>query len=432
MTKTSFTSPSRRSFIKAAARMGLSGAALNAGLGSANLLWARGALAADSVAPKRFITIHVTNGAHPDTWHAKGTGTDFVLPEGSSPFGISGIRERCVFIDGLEGKGGHGPHHQCISNDKPNSLDIYAANKIGADTPYKYLHLTASTQGSFSTINGNSIPFENNPIKAYDRLFPEPLGGTERDWKTIRRQGIFGANLKMLEDFNKGMNATQRDRLSLHTESLNALSTRIQRAASASNGSAACTRPFWEGSISDAEPLNINSMSGDATALRTQLSMDLITMAFKCDLTRVATFSFGDSGAEVMLPNPVGETWHSCQHGYRNELSNPKGRKWFSEQMVYLMNQLANEPDVDGRSLLDNTLIYLTSDMGDGSAHDNHRTPIILAGGLVNGGQAIDMKGVSWNPLFDTLSTALGLDLNAADYPKYGNGAGPISGLVKS
>lgn len=427
MKKNTFAMPSRRSFIKSAAKMGLSSAALNGGLASANLLWARGALAQEGPAPKRFITIHVSNGAHPDTWHAKGIGGDFTLPQGSAPFGAEGIRDYCIFMDGITGAGGHGPYHQCLSNEKSTSLDVYAASKISADTPFKSIHLASHSSGGLSRINGNGIPFETNPINTYDRLFPEPLGEGEKDWASIRRRGIFGANLRMLSDFRKELNATQKERLDLHATSVEAVAERIQRAASAGS-SAACTKPFWEGDVADAKLLEPEVRSGASTVLRSQLSMDLIALAFKCDLTRVASFSFGDSGAETVMPD--GYTWHDYQHGYQNEISNPRGRAWFSEQMVYLMTLLKETPDVDGRSVLDNTLIYLTSDMGNGSSHDNDRTPIILAGGLVQGGKAMDFGGMQWNPLFDTLSSALGLDLEDPDYPKFGNGAGPMAGVI--
>lgn len=434
MTYNNFSTGSRRSFIKKATSMGLSSMALNSSLMGANMLWARSALAADGPAPKRLITIHVTNGAFPDTWHAKGQGEGFVLPEGSSPLGAEGIREHCLFLDGLTGEGGHGHHHQCVSNNQKTSLDIYAANKIGGDTPYKSLHLAAFPEGSLSRVNGNGIPFEMNPVKVYDRLFPEPIGDGQRDWKTIRRQGIVGTNLKMLEEFKKNLNPTQTQRLELHSDSVVAMSERIQKAAAAANGGGACSRPFWNGALSNNSILTTDdgndALTGQATELRTKLSMDLIAMAMKCDLTRVATFSFGNSSADIMLP--FGQGWHNCQHGYNNAVNNAKGRKFFAEQMAYLINLLASEPDVDGRTLLDNTLIYLTADMGHGGSHSNTRHPIVLAGGLVNGGQAMDLGGKFWNPLFDTIAEAIGIPLDDPDYPNFGNGAGSITGAVRS
>jgi hypothetical protein len=237
----------------------------------------------------------------------------------------------------------------------------------------------------------------------------------------------------LLEEFSKNLNSTQSQRLELHTESLEALSERIARAAAAANGGGACSRPFWDGALSDTSVLTnsegADALSGKATELRTKLHMDLMVMALKCDLTRIATFSFGNSSADIMLPFGVG--WHSCQHGYNNAVNNAKGRNYFASQMAYLIDLLSKEPDVDGRMMIDNTLIYLTADMGNGGSHDNKRHPIVLAGGLVNGGQAMDMAGIKWDPLFDTISEAIGLDRGDPDYPAFGNDSGLISGVIK-
>lgn len=417
---------SRRNFLKNMSKVGFSSAMLNAPLFGSGLLWARGALAAESgVAPKRLVTIHVTNGAHADTWHAVGDENDFTLPQGSAPF--DAVKDKCIFFDGITGEGGHGPHHQCLSNNKDTSLDIYAAKKIGAENPYSSLHFAAAVQGDLSRINQSGIPFQLNPLKAYERLFPQPQGGGGTDWATIRRQGILGSNLQMLNDMQSKVSSLQSQRLQLHADSVEALSRRITKLAS--GGSAACTRPFWDGAAAD--PINLNNDAVDRATVdqRTDLFMDLSLMALKCDLTRVITFSFGHSGADILVPG-VNEGWHGCQHGYENHLKNPMARSWFSSKMVRLINQLAAEPDVDNRTMLDNTLIYLTSDMGDGSDHTNTRTPIILAGNDLNAGRMLDMGGAKWDSLFDTIAASLGIDLNDADYPQYGNGAGVIPSVL--
>ncbi|BCE03171.1 DUF1552 domain-containing protein [Marinicellulosiphila megalodicopiae] len=416
----------RRSFLKNMSKVGFSSALLNAPLAGSGLLWTRGALAAeDGVAPKRLVTIHVTNGAHPETWHPTGQGNNFTLPQGSAPF--EAVKDKCLFFDGFTGVGGHGPHHYCVSNDKDTSLDIYASKIIGADNPYASLHMAAATQGGLSRINRSGIPFELNPLSVYERLFPQPQGGGGTDWTTIRRQGILGTNLQMLNDLQSKVNGVQSQRLQLHADSVEALSRRITKLAS--GGSAACTRPFWDGLAVDGTNLAADAVDRATVDQRTDLFMDLSVMALKCDLTRVITFSFGDSGAEMLVPG-VDESWHGCQHGYRNELKNPVARSWFSSKMVNLMNQLAEEPDLDGRTMLDNTLIYLTSDMGNGSSHINTRTPIILAGNDLNAGRVMDMGGIKWDGLFDTIAVSLGIDIDAPDYPQYGNGAGVIPSVL--
>jgi hypothetical protein len=419
---------SRRTFLKNVAKLGFSSGLLNSALAGSGLLWARGALAAESgVAPKRLITIHVTNGAHAATWHPTTKGTDFVLPQGAAPF--EEVRKHCLFVDGLSGDGGHGPHHQCVTNEKPDSIDIYAGKKIGAATPYQSIHLAAKEEGGLSRVNNNSVPFETNPFKTYDRLFPTAIESNGVDWATIRAQGILGMNVQMIKDLRGKLNPVQQQRLDLHIESVASVQKNILSRASG-NGNAACSTPFWGGSVVEKTNLNNELIDLNTTEQRINLYMELMVLAMKCDLTRVATFSFGDSGASIMIPGYDNVDWHGCQHGYQNEISNPIGRAWFSKKMVMLIKLLAAEPDVDGRTMLDNTLIYLTSDMGDGSAHTNDRFPIVLAGGLIKGGRAVDMGGIRWNGLFDTLMAGVGIQLDAADYPKYGNDAGVYTGFL--
>lgn len=421
---------SRRTFLKNVSKMGFSSVMLNSALAGSGLMWARGAIAAeDGVAPKRLITIHVTNGAHANNWHPATKGTDFVLPPGAAPF--EEVRQHCLFVDGLNGEGGHGPHHQCVTNNKRDSIDVYAGKKLGADTPYPSLHLAALNQGGLSRINNNGLPFEINPVKTYDRLFPTVnTGGDGKDWDTIRAQGILGMNLEMIKDLQTKLNPVQKERMELHMESVSALQKNIlQRAAG--NGSAACTTPFWGGSVADTSRLATDATDLATTEQRIDLYMEMIVLAMKCDLSRVATFSFGDSGATILIPGLTNNAdWHGCQHGYKNEIDNPIARAWFSSKMVALIKALANEPDVDGRTMLDNTLIYLTSDMGDGSPHTNNRHPIVLAGGPVAGGKAVDMGGRAWDGLFDTVMAGVGIQLDDADYPNYGNGAGVYTGFL--
>ncbi len=420
---------SRRTFLKNVSKLGFSSCLLNSALAGSNLLWARAAIAQDEVAaPKRLITFHITNGAHASAWHPTTKGTDFVLPAGSAPY--EEVREHCLFVDGLTGAGGHGPHYQCVTNDKPDSIDIFAAKKIGADNPYPSVHLAALEQGGLSRINYNGLPFEINPIKTYDRLFPSVSNnGDGTDWATIRAQGILGLNLELIKDLQGKLNPVQKQRLELHMESIAALQKNILQRAQ--GGSAACTTPFWKGSVTDNQNINANLVDLHTTEMRIDLYMELMVLAMKCDLTRVATFSFGDSGATILIPGlEYNADWHSCQHGYGNEIDNPIALAWFSSKIVSLIKALAAEPDISGGSMLDNTLIYITSDMGDGSSHTNVRHPIILAGGPVKGGRAVDMGGVFWDGLFDTVMAGVGIQLDAPDYPNFGNGAGVYSGFL--
>ena len=103
---------------------------------------------------------------------------------------------------------------------------------------------------------------------------------------------------------------------------------------------------------------------------------------------------------------------HGAIHGYKGIERFTAYRKYFSQRIVYLMDQLAKTPDMDGRTLLDNTLIYITSDMGDGGSHTNANTPVVLAGGaggaLVSGRSIVYGSETRLERMLDTICLAMG------------------------
>lgn len=421
---------SRRRFLKDLAKGTLSSAALNASLCGSGLLWARGALAAETAAPRRLVVIHVTNGAAPDGWHPTlGNNGNYELPISSAPF--ADYKNQCLFMDNLTGEGGHGGDHPCVTANKDESIDVYTAKMIGADNPFSSLHLAVSPNNYLSRINGTSIPMELNPFKAFDRLFPaQPDGGGAN--QLSKRRAVFTANYEALEGFRAKLNSVQKTRLDLHLDSLEKLESRIEKAFLSSNGlAAACKNPAWAGGVADRGDIDAGVVDEATIEMRANLHFEVIANALRCDLTRVATLSFGNSGAE--FPIPGYGMWHGVIHGFNAEENVAIARTWFSKKIADFMGMLARMPDSDGNTVLDNTLIYLTSDMGNGSSHDNFRTPIMLAGGAggaLKVGQSVDMGGAAFHPILDTVATAMGLDIEAPGYPGYGGGAGPFSGLL--
>ena len=117
--------------------------------------------------------------------------------------------------------------------------------------------------------------------------------------------------------------------------------------------------------------------------------MDLIAIAFQQDLTRVATL--------VIDP----ERWDTPRmyHGVFDQpqnhhvLTHTKGEEakeklqkidhFHVEQFAYVVARMkALEEGPEGRSLLDQTALFLGSGMGDGRVHDYNNLPVILAGNL--------------------------------------------------
>lgn len=115
-----------------------------------------------------------------------------------------------------------------------------------------------------------------------------------------------------------------------------------------------------------------------------RLMLDLIALAFKCDMTRVATF---------MMENPfssrsfdflgIDDDHHYLSHhgGSSDKIDKiERINLWQTEQVAYFLDQLAGVDEGDG-SLLDNSMVFYSSEFGDGDDHYHHDLPVLLAGG---------------------------------------------------
>jgi hypothetical protein len=125
------------------------------------------------------------------------------------------------------------------------------------------------------------------------------------------------------------------------------------------------------------------------------LMIDLVVMAFACDLTRVCSFMlddarsdfvydflqqrrFSDTGSEPTDGRVGG--YHGLQHaGDRNDGFATIGW-WNAQQACSLAQKLAEIQEGDAGNLLDNTVITFCSGMKGGN-HDAGDIPIALLGG---------------------------------------------------
>ena len=404
-------SQSRRQFLIKTSKAGLATAALKSSLVGSGMLWARNIFAQTSTAPKRFVAFHISNGSPADEWFPTMSGDEMVMNTSTQHY--EPYKNHCVFFDELTGEGGHGAYTQCFTSDKPDSIDIHIGSKVGGTTPFSTAQLCSFSEGKVSSINGKGIPKEINPQVAFERYFGS---GGATDIELVRRLGVLDRSLSTINSLRPRLNAVQAERLDLHADSIRKLEQRFSQA-----GGGACENTVFNGAISNTNEESLNDQ-------RTDLHMELIRLIFQCDISRVASISFGPPSGAILVPEHGG--WHNHVHNGSRSSTLPLARGWFDSKVAYLMQLLQTTPDVDGNSIFDNTLFYITSEMGNGSAHNNIRTPIMLAGGAnvgIRGGQVLNFGGESYKGIFDTIMLAMGLDPSAADYPGYSDGHAPFS-----
>jgi hypothetical protein len=426
--RTAIESISRRGFLKRLGGVALSGAVYKLSLLSGNLLWARPVFAAE--APKRVVFVYIAGGAIPEHWMPAGSPsaseTDFTLPAMSAP--LEAVKQHCVFLNGVNmNNAGHGLTSKALGSDKTMTLDIYLARTLGQATPFSQLQLgvISNGYGSISRYNWNEPAYEDNPFNAFERLFGAGAATTE-DLATRRKRSVLDANLAALNQMRSKLGSFEKTRLDEHAAAIQRVEARLSAASQADGeGGGPCANPIF----------NSNGFSGDTHSdvnfdAIADLQVDLVTLALKCDLTRVVSLMFGNHQSDFTIPEAgVDTNFHQSIHGRPVE-DYITYRAYFTGKLRYLIQSLANTVDMDGNNLLDNSIVLQVSDMADGRSHSGENLPYMLAGGgggALTTGRSLTLSGVSHNTILDTVAQAAGVDVDNAGYERYGDG--PISGI---
>jgi hypothetical protein len=165
-----------------------------------------------------------------------------------------------------------------------------------------------------------------------------------------------------------------------------------------------------------------------------KLQIDLMVNSFAADFARVATLQYTNSvGQARMRWLGIDEGQHDLSHQPDDDKAAQekltKINKWYCEQIAYLAKRLSETPEPGGGgSLLDNTLIVWTNELGQGNSHTLDNIPFVLVGGGFGFqmGRSLKFNRAPHNRLL--LSLAHGMGHRIA---KFGNGdfcgEGPLS-----
>lgn len=243
------------------------------------------------------------------------------------------------------------------------------------------------------------------------------------------------------------LDATGREMLDFHCGNIESLEASVEAALEA--GNQACAMPD--------SPVTMLPEDTDWTGreLRDE-AMDayerLLALTFACDITRVVGISFGTGASRFSLPESYGvpasgqvdsgdsgPQMHAWTH---QSSSNPDTMialelfyNWFSSRVASIVQMLRDTPDVDGRPLMDTTLVLWTSEFGSGGPHSNDNVPIMLFGdseGQLTPGRHFEMDGdasersIPIHQLMVSIARHMGLQ----DIDTFGNaGMGPLEWL---
>jgi hypothetical protein len=168
-----------------------------------------------------------------------------------------------------------------------------------------------------------------------------------------------------------------------------------------------------------------------------RMQIDLMVQAFQADFNRIATFQFTNSvGQAKMRWIGVEEGHHELSHEPdSNEDAKAKLTKinhWYCEQLAYLCQKLADTPETDGSgSMLDNTTIVWTNELGKGNSHTLDNIPFLLVGGGLGFqmGRSLKLPKVPHNRLLVSLAHGFGHHIETFGNPEFCKD-GPLTGLT--
>ena len=167
-----------------------------------------------------------------------------------------------------------------------------------------------------------------------------------------------------------------------------------------------------------------------------KMQIDLMVNGFAADFARVATLQYTNSvGDARMRWLGVTEGHHELSHHPDSDKKSQEKliriNQWYCEQMAYLLKRLAETTEPGGSgSLLDNTLVIWTNELGKGNSHTLNDIPFVLAGNGLDFKMGRSIKyAIPHNRLLLALANGMGHHIE-----RFGNpnlcGGGVLTGLI--
>jgi hypothetical protein len=368
------------------------------------------ALAATAAMPKpRFVGCFVPHGMAPGYWVPSAEGSLAAeLPFNWKP--LEPFRDRTVILSGLHSRsaepppGATGADHWVaaafLCADKPKktagadvragkTIDQIIAEKIGQDNLMPSMQLAVEDPGANSSNCGEGysctytntiswstptqpLPMELNPQVVFERMFGDGSTADQRTARRKRDESILDSLTGTLTRLRGNVGTDDRNRLDEYTEDVREIERRLQIAMKAS-----ATAPTDMG-----VPVGVPQTFDE----HIKLQFDLLTLAFKGDITRVGTLLFARDLTGRTYPESESPTigFHGGSHHGEDpkriaELS--KINQYHVKMLAHLIEKLSTTRDGAG-TLLDQTLVLYGSNMGNSNQHVHYDVPHVLVGGL--------------------------------------------------
>jgi hypothetical protein len=408
-------------------------------------------------APLRTAFVYFPNGAIQANWWPTGDGKDFKFARTMEP--LERVKNSLQVLGGLDhrnatpGPDGAGDHARAsgtfltgVRVKKTSGSDIHcgvsidqiAAKQVGHLTRFPSLELTCdSVRRSGNCDSGYSCAYqynlswqspttpvapEPNPRLVFERLFGAGSQGQRRESLKLRQ-----AQQRSILDFVRDdahrlddeLGNRDRQKLDEYLTSVREIEKRIEDAERFVGQTPDPAMPTPDG-IPPSFKEHIQIMFG------------MMLLAFQTDSTRVATFLLANEGSNRAFPEigiPQGHHFLSHHRSQQDMMDKVAAIDLFyMQQFAGFLEKLEATKDVDGNSMLHNSMIVYGSGNSDGNRHTHVNLPVILAGGgggALTPGRYVKFDGKPMSNLFLSMADRLGVK----GLSRFGDSTDRITGI---
>ncbi len=384
----------------------------------------------DKQPTKRLVCIASALGMNPQAFFPTGYGTDYRLSP--SLKSLASLRNDFTVFSHMDHPNifsKHGSMNSLLSGVNASkaatgeniSIDQVAAAHVGYETRFPSIHISlGGSQGASWTASGIRVREQADPMNLFRKLFVKDSAAAAKARQAeLDQQGsvldLVRGQAKRLE---RSITAADRRKLDEYLTAIREAESRIQGIKRWQT----VPKPTvdFDSTVRPHGRMDYPTLS--------PLMFDLLFLAIQSDSSRVFTAGFGMHNSVIEIDGVTTGYHGLTHHGNRPE----KLRQlriidaFYMEQMARFMTKLKNT-DAPSGSLLDETMVFFGSGLGDASRHSNRNLPIVLAGGGFKHGSHVNAmqprdKQLPLNNLFTTMLQNFGVEID-----RFNNATGTVT-----
>jgi hypothetical protein len=441
-----------------------------------SLLSRQEARAQAAATPLRFMCWHIPCGVWGPSWFPTDTGANYTLSPTLTS--LAPVKSKVLVFAGIQntpavnpqGSHGCGPPGMttCMQGQKPQiqvgiSVDQVYAQALGKATRIPSMQISG-TDSTFSDVsypsvyNGTTswasatqpLPPVANAGLIFDQLFAggaattaDPTAAAALAKRKALRKSVLDEVLAEQASLSNRLGAADRLKLDEYLTSVRAAEDAVQQVSTSTMSCSAgtMTRP----ALTNGPLTNGNGKQIADPPTYTAAIINLMVLAFQCDATRVINYQQMNGGHSSYSSFPwlnINQDHHGMSHHNGNAATGAllaKVEAWEISMFSSFLQKLDAIKE-GNNTILDNSLIFLSSELADGNAHNQGATtyagfsaptgkPILLAGsagGKIKTGRHAIYSAAPQANLFIALLNTLGVPATTFGAA----GTTPLTGLT--